>query len=65
MQEEFLVDDIDMLEGLKQYIHLCLILQETQDYAAEKEKDFIFTARENARRQTRLQEKALAAMELI
>jgi len=35
------------------------------DYAVEKEKDLIFTARENARREAMLEGKTWAAMELI
>ena len=35
------------------------------DYAVEKEKDLIFTARENARREAMLEGKTWATMELI
>ena len=87
--EESLVDDVDMLQGLKQYILLCQSLKDDDvyqvimklvgkamdnqgldfdgalDYAVEKEKDLIFTARENARREAMLEGKTWATMELI
>ena len=87
--EESLVDDVDMLQGFKQYILLCQSLKDDDvyqvimklvgkamdnqgldfngalDYAVEKEKDLIFTARENARREAMLEGKTWATMELI
>ena len=89
MLGESLVDDVDVLQGLKKYILLCQCLQEDEvyqvvmklvnkamdkqgldfddalAYAVEKEKDLIYTARENAKREAMLDRKTWAAMELI